>query len=102
MDFIAALVLMLGGDSGSPVDRVLPEAVSVRVRMLALREGMSEPEVVRRLGLKDRDRECCLGFTAARMTIYRVGRTYRLTLWFGELTARTGLGSATLEPEPDK
>jgi hypothetical protein len=80
MDFIAALVLMLGGDSGSPVDWVLPEAVSVRVRMLSLQEGMSEAEVNRRLGLTGRLPDIFDCTISQSYIVYPIGRTHRLAL----------------------
>lgn len=82
MDLVAALVLVLGGDSGSPVDRVLPEPVSVRIRLLTVREGMSPEEVIRRLGLKDRLPMGGGGTIMTYFTTYRFGRTYELTLWY--------------------
>lgn len=53
MELAVAAVLILGGDSAIPVQRVLPEAVVIRVRMLSLKDGMLPEEVSMRLGLKN-------------------------------------------------
>ena len=78
MGVVTLLVLVVGGESGSPLDRVLPEPVVMRIRMLTLRKGMSDGEVVRRLGLRDRPAD----FRAATMSnsraVYSIGRTHKL------------------------
>lgn len=100
MGVITTLVLVLGGESGSPIDRVLPEPVAMRIRMLSLREGMSRPEVVRRLGLKDQDCEGGFVMGASRLDWYRVGRTHRIVLSSCDLTQT--VSSATLERDRHK
>jgi hypothetical protein len=82
MGIVTTLVLVLGGDPGSPLDRALPEPVAIRIRMLGLREGMSEGEVVRRLGLAGRIQKFGGSFAAATIASYAVGETHGLTLVF--------------------
>ena len=80
MDMVVALVLALGGESGSPVDRVLPEVVSTRIRLLAVREGMSQEETTRRLGLKGRSPTVAAATMTHSRFIYPIGRAHELTI----------------------
>lgn len=97
MGVVTLLVLTVGGESGSPLDRVLPEPVVLHIRMLALREGMSPSEVERRIGLKDLCPISGRGTISNWDEVYAVGTTHRLTLEFS-LTGRDsyGLHKATL------
>ena len=75
----AAIVLLLAiGDTASPLDRVLPEAVVLRVRMLTLKDGMSQDEVSRRLGLKNRRINRGGGTITHQYVNYPIGETHDL------------------------
>jgi len=82
MDVLVALALVLGGHSGSPVDRVLPEVVSTRIRLLTVREGMSQEETIRRLGLKGRSPTVAAATMTNSRFIYPIGRAHELTIWY--------------------
>jgi hypothetical protein len=105
MGVVTLLVLTIGGASGSPLDRVVPEPVAMRIRMLSLRDGMSGAEVDRRLGLNDR----LPGYFAATISnstaMYSVGQTHQLRLDYSLLPGpgiSHGLRKATLEAKPAK
>jgi hypothetical protein len=97
---VTLLVLTVGSTSGSPLDRVVPEPVAMRIRMLTLREGMSLREAIRRLGLKDQDLDGGFVIGASGRESYRVGRTHLIVLQYSALTQE--LSSATLERDRHK
>ena len=102
MGVVTLLVLVVGGESGSPLDRVLPEPVVMRIRMLTLRDGMSDGEVVRRLGLRGRPADYYASTVSNSRAVYSIGRTHLLRL---DYTLRGtgishGLSKATLEVKP--
>jgi hypothetical protein len=104
MGVVTLLVLVVGGESGSPLDRVLPEPVVMRIRMLTLREGMSQGEVVRRLGLRDRPTDFRAATVSNSRFAYSIGCTHLLRL---DYTAQGrgishGLWKATLDVKPAK
>ena len=78
---VTVLVLVLG-EPGSPVDRLLPEPVALRIRMLSLQKGMSEAQVDRRLGLKAHLLGCMFQTGASRYCSYSIGQSHRLTVLF--------------------
>jgi hypothetical protein len=82
MSAVVVLVLAIGGDTGSPLDRVLPETVVLRIRMLALRDGMSEAEVSRWLGLKNRLPSIAAWTVSNHFVSYPIGKTHDLRLWY--------------------
>jgi hypothetical protein len=82
MGVVTTLVLLLGGESGSPLDRVLPEHVVMRVRLATLQKGMSHDEVIRRLGLKGREATSFAATVTNSRRLYEVGRTHQLALWY--------------------
>jgi hypothetical protein len=105
MGVILVLALAPDGVAGLPLERILPEPVALRVRMLSLREGMSAAEVHRRLGLEDRMKGIYAYTVIFASTvshsyaIYPIGQTRRLRLDYA-LTGRGlshGLTKATLE-----
>ena len=105
MGAIATLVLVLGGEPGLPIDRVLPEPVAIRIRMLGLREGMSVTEVRSRLGLKDRTADHIAATVSNSRIVYSVGQTHRLRLDYSLLPGpgiSHGLTNAVLEVKPAK
>ena len=98
MGVVVALALSIGGDPGLPLERVLPEPVAVRIRMLSLREGMSGAEVRRRLGLKDRPLTGYCSTVSTSIARFAVGRTHELTLVYSSSGLAPGtLSKATLE-----
>jgi hypothetical protein len=105
MGIVLALALVLDRTAGLPAERILPEPVAVRIRMLSLRDGMSGAEVVQRLGLKGRTPDYCASTVSNSTTVYSVGQTHRLRLDYSLLQGpgiSHGLRKATLEVEPAK
>lgn len=82
MGAIVVLVLATGGESGSLLDRVLPETAIIRIRMLTIREGMSQEEVSRRLGLKDRIPSFSRFTISHHDSTYPIGETHSLTVGY--------------------
>jgi hypothetical protein len=104
MGIVVALALSLGGEPGLTLGRVLPEPITLRIRMLTLREGMSNGEVARRLGLRDRPADYCASTITNSRFVYSIGRTHLLKLDY-TLQGRGishGLSKATLEVKPAK
>jgi hypothetical protein len=82
MGIVLAFVLALDGAAVLPLERVLPEPVAMRVRMLSLREGMSEGEIDRRLGLTGRSPDPVWWTVSTTVAHYPVGQTHTLRLVF--------------------
>jgi hypothetical protein len=105
MGAIVVLVLATSGDAGSPLDRVLPETVGLRIRMLTLRDGMTTDEVKRQLGLKGQIPSIIASTVSSSRVCYPIGETHTLSLWYS-LKAGPGivhgLSEVTLKPNRPK
>lgn len=97
MNAVLALSLLAGGEPPSLIDEILPQTVMLQLRMLTLQQGMSEDEVWRRLGLKDRKPISLTGTITNTRVIYPIGTNHKLTIWYrtGERLTR-GLQEAYL------
>src|SRR5262245_25252352 len=80
MNVIVAAVLLTGGESATIVDRILPETVVLRIRMSTLRNGMSDDEVRRLLGLTNRLASSYRGTISHCRVTFSIGETHELTL----------------------